>query len=359
MYRVRFVPERAQMENGLIDIDECVETMERMFCVMAQGDYLMSGKSGNSHGERLVLDRKGDDKNKNIYIAMPAYLGGEYQCAGVKWHGPNVAGSSDTETKHTLIINDLQTGIPLGILPANMLTTYRTAAVSVYAAKLCAVRESKTVGIIGPGRINTVFLDGLLHIFRDVTTVKIKGRGKSSIERLAARIRAEHKNIVDIQIADTFEEAVRDADIVSINTGFDFENIRDMPIIRTDWVKPGATLLCSAFIKFSDDFIVHRAKKVADNFKMYESYAEELGYPAYRGLSNLGNRYVDLIKEGKITKDDIIDLPDIAAGRKEARKNAEDIVIFSSGGMGIEDLAVGYHILKKAEEQNVGTLLEW
>ena len=359
MYRVRYVSEREQMEHGLIKIDECVDVMDKMFHVMSEGDYLMSGKNSNSHGERLVFEREGDDKNKNIYIAMPAYLGGEYQCTGIKWHGPNVFGSSDTETKYTLVINDAQTGVPLGFLPANKLTTYRTAAVSIYAAKLCADRRSKTIGIIGPGKINTVFLDGLLKLFTNITSVKIKGRGRHNVEKLANKIREEYKQIVDVQIVDTFEEAVRNSDIVSINTGFEFENIRDMPIIRADWVKSGAMLICTSFIKFSDDFIVHKARKIADNMKMYESYAEELGYPVYRGLSYLGNRYVDLIKEGKITKDDIIDLADIASGRKEARKNEEDIVIFSSGGMGIEDLAVGYHILQKAKEQNVGTLLEW
>lgn len=359
MYQVRYVSEKEQMERKLIQIDECVDEINQMFRVMAEGDYLMSGKNSNSHGERLVFDRDGDEKNKNIYIAMPAYLGGKYQCTGIKWHGPNVFGSSDTETKYTLIINDSQSGVPMGILPANIITTYRTAAVSVYAAKLCAVKTCKTVGIIGPGKINTVFLDGLMKIFPDISTVKIKGRGRHNIDKLAERIRGEYKQIVNVQVADTFEDAVRDADIVSINTGFEFENIRDMPIIRTDWVKPGALLICTSFVKFSDDFIVQKATKTADNMKMYESYAEELGYPVYRGLSYLGNRYVDLIREGRMTRDDVIDLPDIASGRREARKSEEDIVIFSSGGMGIEDLAVGYHILKKAEEKNAGILLEW
>lgn len=359
MYQVRYISEREQKEHHLIDIGECVEAIDKMFHIMASNDYLMSGKNHNSHGERLVFDRDGDIRNKNIYIAMPAYLGGEYQCTGIKWHGPNVFGSSDTETKYTLVINDSQTGVPLGIMPANIITTYRTAAVSVYASKLLADKKSETVGIIGPGKINTVFLEGLLGVFPNIKTVKIKGRGRHNIEKFATKIREEYKQISDVYIADTFEEVVRDADIVSINTGFEFENIRDMPIIRADWVKPGATFLCTSFIKFSDDFIVHKAIKTADNTKMYESYAEELGYPVYRGLSYLGNRYMDLINEGKVAKEDIIDIPDILSGRKEGRKDKEDIVIFSSGGMGIEDLAVGYHVLEKAKEQNVGTLLEW
>lgn len=359
MYQVRYISEREQREYDLLIIEECVNAIEKMFHTMADGDYLMSGNNKNSHGNRLVFDRNGDDKNQNIFISMPAYLGGEYRCAGIKWHGPNVSGSSDTETKHTLIVSDPRTGVPMGILPANVITTYRTAAVSLYASRLLANQESETVGIVGPGRINTVFMEGLLNVLPNIKTVKIKGRGKKSIDHLVAVIREKCKQITNIHVADTFEETVRDADIVSINTGFEFENIRDMPIIRTDWIKPGATFLCSAFIKFSDDFMVHKAIKTADNTKMYESYAEELGYPVYRGLSNLGNRYMDLIKEGKIAREDIIDIPDIVSGRKEARKSKKDIVLFSSGGMGIEDLAVGCHVLEKAKEQNVGTLLEW
>ena len=359
MYSVRYISEKEQTNNNLLDIKDCVNNIEKMFRIMADNDYVMSGENQNSHGARLMFDRQGSINTNNLYISMPAHLGGEFNCTGIKWHGPNISGSSDTETKHTLIINDTDTGVPLCIMPANSITSYRTAAVSIYAAKRLANSNVKSVGIIGPGKINTLFLKGLAQEFPSIETIKIKGRGRNSIDKFVTMINSELDGIKEVLVVDSFEEAVCGADVVSINTGFEFSGIQDMPIIRDRWIKKGAVIICTAFVKFSDDFIVNKAVKVADNIKMYQSYAKELGHPVYRGLSNLGNRYIDLVHEGKICLENIFDLKDIASGRCKARKQEDDIVIFSSGGMAIEDLAVGYDVLKKAEKMNIGTILEW
>lgn len=104
---------------------------------------------------------------------------------------------------------------------------------------------------------------------------------------------------VQIEVSDQFEETVRDSDVISINSGFEYESIIDMPYIREKWIKPGALLICPSFIKFSDTFIAERSVLVADNYKMYENYAEEMEFPLYNHLSILGNRFVDLVHEEK------------------------------------------------------------
>lgn len=358
MYKVRIISEEDILRHELLHIGECVNDIEDMFQIMALGDYQMGGKNGNSHGTRLVYDRENDDKNKNIFIAMPSYLGGNIRCSGIKWHGPNVVGSSDAETKHTLVLNDYMSGVPKGIIAANTLTTYRTAAVSVCAAKALAMESAKVLSIVGPGRINKVFAEGVLQELPSIEKIKVKGRGKASINKFVQHIKGKFDD-VEIQVVDTLEEAVKESDVISVITGFEYEDVKEMPIIREHWVKKGALIICPSFIKFSDDFIVNKSVSVVDNLKMYESYAEELGYPVYKALSNLGNRLMDLVHEDKMSMETIIDFKDVISQNVIVRKSDEDIILFCSGGIGTEDIAVGNSILKKAEEMNIGQVIDW
>lgn len=352
--KVRYISQRLQ--KSLLNIGECTDSIEKMFRIMCTGDYVMAGKNENSHGAKIRFERKNTDK-KNLYISMPGYLGGEYNLSAVKWHGPNIRGSGIAETSYTLIINDPDTGYPIGILPANLLTTYRTAATSVYAARLLKREKFEQVGIIGPGKINTVFLQGILEENCEIRRVRVKGRSQKSTETFINHFKERFPQL-EIKAVDSFQKAVEGSDLISVITGFEYEKIADMPIIREKWLQKNALVLCPSFIKFSDNFLVDGAIKVADNYKMYQSYLEELGYPVYKKLSNLGNRYMDLIVEKRVSEDEIVDVFDILQNKKQAVLNQDKSIVFSSGGMITEDIAVGYDLLKKAEVDDLGSMLE-
>ena len=112
-----------------------------------------------------------------------------------------------------------------------------------------------------------------------------------------------------------------------------------------------------SFIKFTDSFLQNKANLIVDNYQMYESYAQELGEPVYHKLSYLGNLLVDLVKKGKIDRKQIYNVADIAYGGKKINKQMA--TVFSSGGMSIEDIAVGNDVLNEAIQMGVGTYLEF
>ena len=123
----RYISETEQLGNGMLDILDCVKSIEDMFALYNTGDFMMGGKNKHSHGLSIRFPRE-DKTAENLYIAMPSYLGGRFRCAGVKWHGPNIKGAIDTplgkaETSFTLILNDPDTGSRKAVLPANALTT--------------------------------------------------------------------------------------------------------------------------------------------------------------------------------------------------------------------------------------------
>lgn len=353
--KIRYISEEQQKK--LLNIDLCVDSIKKMYDVMDKGEYQMGNKGEDSHGQISYYPRKNSTK-PNIYIAMSGYLGAYYNVAGMKWHGPNLKGSGFAETTHTLIINELDTGYPIGILPANLITTYRTSCNLLYSLSLIDRKNFETVGIIGPGKINSLFLEGIIKRYSTVKNVKVKGRGKKSLNSFIEYFSKKFKYI-NIQSVESFEEAVVDSDIISINTGFEYESIADMPIIKKNWLKNTAVIICPSFASFSEKFLINDCIKIADNYRMYESYLSKLGYPVYKKMSTLGNKFVDMVYEKKISSEDIVDIFDILHGEKKDILSQDKPILLASGGMIVQDIAVGYELIKKANRENIGSLLEF
>ena len=125
-----------------------------------------------------------------------------------------------------------------------------------------------------------------------------------------------------------------------------------MPLIKEKYIKPNATFLCSAFAYFSD-LMIENAYKITDYYPMYEEYEKELGAPVYKKLSFIGNRFVDLIRLGKIKPNSVYNLFDI-----KNENFSDKIKIFSNGGIALFDLALGYEIYRLSKEKNLGIELK-
>lgn len=357
---IRYISETAQLENGMLDILECVKSIEDMFALFKAGDFMMGGQNHISHGLSIHFPRANEHID-NLYIAMPAYLGGRFNHVGMKWHGPNVNGVIDTvlgkaETCFTLILNDPDTGERKAIIPANVLTTYRTAAVSVCAAKYLSPINPECLGIIGPGKINTLITEGILRLYPSIKTVKVKGHTENGINRFIKSIEKSFPNI-DIVVCKSYQELIKGVSIVSVNAGFSFDDPNEMPILRENWLDHEMLIMAMSFIKVPNNTLFNNSYKVVDTLKMYEAYIEEYGYPSYSHLSILGNSIADGVHVGKINRDEVIEIADIISGSKSIMHDGKTI-LFASGGLGIEDIAVGVDLLHKAEKNNIGIILE-
>ena len=91
-----YLNEEEMVKLGVTDMKGCVESMEEMFRLLSRGDYAMGGSNGNSHGCMVSFPDISPFPNMPVngpdrrFMAMPAYLGGEYDMAGMKWYGSNV-----------------------------------------------------------------------------------------------------------------------------------------------------------------------------------------------------------------------------------------------------------------------------
>ncbi|MDR3278168.1 MAG: ornithine cyclodeaminase [Oscillospiraceae bacterium] len=359
-----YLDEKDMVKLGVTDMGECVETMEEMFRVMSDGDYMMAGQNGNSHGAMVTfpenpafpnMPKDGPDRR---FMAMPAYLGGKFDIAGMKWYGSNAENRKKGLPRSILMVmlNDKDTGAPLCLMSANLLSAYRTGAVPGVGAKYLAPKNSEVVGVIGPGVMSKTSLDSFVYACPTLNTVKIKGRSKAGIDGFVAYIQEKYPQFKTITVVDTMEEACKDADIVAMGT----VSVADMdkyPFLEEKWLKPGMLLSAPACVRVDDEFLAKRARKVLENYGLYECWAEDYTYPAFATVGIIGVRYFDLMHDGLITRGDIIDLGDVISGKKPAREFDNQIVINSVGGMPVEDLAWGKTLYLRALERGVGVKL--
>lgn len=137
----------------------------------------------------------------------------------------------------TLMLNDPDTGAPLALMSANLISSYRTAAVPAVGVRYLARKDVRTVGIIGPGVMNKTTLRSFLMERPDIETVKVKGRGRRSLESYVDYVHQNFPSIKNVVIVDTEEEAIRDSDLVSVATN---ENggIETYPRVKREWSSP-------------------------------------------------------------------------------------------------------------------------
>lgn len=362
-----YLDEHDMIQAGVTDMKGCVEAIEEMFRLMKQGDYRMGGANGNSHGVMMSFPAESPFPNMPTdgpdrrFMAMPAYLGGKFDMAGVKWYGSNVENRKKGLPRSILMLtlNDKDTGAPLAYMSANILSAYRTGAVPGVGFKYFAREDAKTIGIIGPGVMSKTAFDAAMAVRPGIETVKIKGSSLTSpsAQKFADRIRQKYPTIQNIQIVATEEEAVRGADIVEIATSSPTGDPSTYPYIKEEWIKPGAVIACPAAARFDDDFILHRARTVTDNIMLYEAWFEEMGYPAYHTIPIPAVHCMDLIHEGKMQKAQVDDLGDVLTGKIPVHRKKDEIVIYSVGGMPTEDVAWGTIVYRNALKLGIGTKL--
>ena len=359
-----YLSEPDMVKAGVKDMKQCVEVMERLLVTLNKGDYVMGGKNHNSHGCMIMFpdDPQFPGMPKNAderrFMAMPAYLGGEYQMAGMKWYGSNVENKKQGLPRSILMmmLNDKDTGAPLALMSANLVSSYRTGGIPGVGAKYLARKDAKTVAIVGPGVMGKTSLAAFVSVCPHLDTLKIKGRGQKSIDSFIEFTKKECPQIKNITVCDTLEEAVRDSDIISMTTVVR-DDVASFPYINGDWVKKGALISMPSAARFDAEFLAKKCKLVVDNAKLYEAWEEEYPYPTYPQVQIVGTKFTDLVHDGLIQASDIIDITDVIQGKHAGRESDDEIIVYSVGGMPVEDIAWGGTVYRNALAKGIGVKL--
>jgi ornithine cyclodeaminase/alanine dehydrogenase-like protein (mu-crystallin family) len=359
-----YLSEPDTIKAGVLDAERCIDVAEEVFKLLSKGDYLMGGSNHNSHGMGIVFPKETPFPNMPVagpdrrFVAMPAYLGGRFDVCGNKWYGSNAANTSKGLPRSvlTVMLNDKDTGEPLCLMSANLISAARTGAVPGVAARHLARKDSEVCTVIGCGPINKSCYRNIVTQAKNLKKVICYDIFKEKAQELVDW--SEKEFGIGGYAADTVEEAVKGGDIVTIAAS------RLKPLFVEDsWFKKGATVLLSGPAKGDDAFWLN-GKIVYDNTRLHEAYVEEAiasgdkqGY--YNGV--IGGPLYKLIDDGKLPElKDSISIGDVILGKKSGREDDDQRIIFVACGMAVFDVGWGFDIYQKAIEMGIGQkLLLW
>lgn len=360
-----YLSEQDMIRAGVTDMAACVDTMEEMFGLLYTGDYRMAGSNNDSHGAMVTFPENSPFSTMpkptadRRLMAMPAYLGGNFGTAGVKWYGSNIANREKGLPRSILMftLSDADTGAPLAHMSANLLSAYRTGAVPGVGARHLARKDSRVIGLLGPGVMGKTAVAAFIAVCPQIDTIKVKGRGAKSLDTFIAWVKNAYPQVTTIQVVDTIEEVVRDADIVTYCNSGEAGNPANYPLVKRQWVKPGAFLAMPALCNIDEGMEQADVRKVLDNTGLYQAWYEEVPKPAHHTIPVIGVRFMDMLAEGKLQPEQLEDIGKIIIGDAPGRQNDEEIIIMSVGGMPVEDVAWGTMIYRNALANNIGVKL--
>lgn len=360
-----YLSEQDMVAAGVTDMPACVNAMEDMFVLLHKGDYRMAGANNDSHGALITFPENSPfpDMPKPTadrrFMAMPAYLGGKFRTAGVKWYGSNIANREKGLPRSILMftLNDADTGAPLAYMSANLLSAYRTGAIPGVGARHLARAESRIVGVHGPGVMAKTSVAAFMAACPNIDTLKVKGRGQKSLDSFIGWVKDNYPQITTIEVVGDIEDVVRDSDIVTYCASGETGDVSKYPVVKREWVKPGAFLSMPASCEIDEGMEKPDVRKVMDNIGLYEAWFHELPKPAHVHVPVIGVRFMDMVHEGKMAKEELEDLGAICAGAIPGRRNDEEIIMLSVGGMPVEDVAWGTVVYRNAIDRGIGTKL--
>jgi alanine dehydrogenase len=239
-----------------------------------------------------------------------------------------------------LTLYDPQTGIPLSIMDATMITACRTGAMTAVGARYLARPQARVLGHVGARGTafwNVVLLDAMFGL----DEIRITSRRPESREAFAQQL--AEVTATPVRVVATAEEVFDGADILVEASRL----TEPEPLLRTAWVKPGAFVVPYGTISAVElDLLDVMDKVVVDDWR--ESQSGQFG--ALR-------RHVDT---GRLSAESLYaELGQIVTGRRPGRERDDERILFWHRGLAILDIAVGLAILRRAEKADVGTMLRY
>jgi ornithine cyclodeaminase len=310
-------------------MEEAIPTMRRALTLLAEGDVVMPLRS------YLSLPQ-GDA----VMGLMPSYVGG-LEAVGVKVIAafPANFGTEYDTHQGVVLFFDTERGLLRAIVDATAITAIRTAAVSGLVADLLANPGAGDLAIIGAGTQATTHLQAMRAV-RPVRRVRVYSVPAESATAFAER--ESRRTGLPVEAVATAREAVAGADLICTTT------TSHEPVVLGDWVSPGAHVTAvgayNPATRELDSALVAKARLYADRRDSMLGEAGEFLIPRGEGL--FGDEHI------------VGEIGELLTGKVEGRRSSEEITLFKSLGIAIEDLASAHRIYEICKERDLGAWVE-
>ena len=313
--------------QGLLTMEDCIDVMAKALADLARGNF---------HMPLRMIVRPPD--SKGLMALMPAYRSVKPSAYGLKSicvfpENPNMG--KDAHQGSVMLFRG-ETGELLSIMNATPITAIRTAAVSAVATRLLAREEACELTIIGSGVQARTHLAAMACV-RAIKRVRVVSRLREHADQFVHEMKQKYS--FELQAVDAAREALEGTDIIVTVTN------SHEPVIKREWIPPGAHINAigthSAAAREIDGSTMAAARLFVDR---RESALNEAG------------DFVLAMKEGLIKPDSIVaEIGELLVGTKRGRQTRDEITLFKSLGLAIEDLACAEYLFEKAQEHKMGT----
>jgi ornithine cyclodeaminase len=299
--------------------------------------YMAHADGSSSLPHSIFLSFPDDQKNR--IIALPAYLGHEFNVAGIKWVSsfPGNLRSGMNRASAVVILNSSETGRPEVIIEGSIISAKRTAASAALAAQ-CLQQDQKEsrLGIIGCGLINFETVRFILRACTQVNGLIVFDLDVARAQQFRDKCRSEFAGL-EVKVVEDIQAVLSGSSLISIATTATQPHIYDLSLCP-----PGSIVLHISLRDLSPEVILS-CDNVADDI----DHVCRAQTSVHLAEQLIGSR--DFFR---------CTLGDILKGRVAARKDQESLTVFSPFGLGILDLAVSKLVCDLALQQNRGTIIK-
>ncbi len=318
--------------QGLLSMSDTMAILERAFGELAAGDAVMPQRTAVA-----------DSDHNGWYAFMPAQLKG-MGALGVKAvtvYKDNPSKFNLPSTLATIILLDGETGKTISVMDGGFITAMRTGGVSGLATKYLARKDAKTAGVLGMGVQARAQCEGMAAA-RDFESILCFSMDSDEAKAAFAADMSAQLGI-PVNIAGSVREVVESVDVLALAT------TAATPIVDGDWLPAGLHIngigSHAPGVRELDTTSIVKSKIVCDQVAACLAEAGDIMTP---------------IEEGALSETDIYgELGELITGAKPGRENDEEITLFKSVGLSIQDMSTAYYVYQQAVEQGVGTEFEF
>lgn len=244
--------------------------------------------------------------------------------------------SSPTGTRFHVHLYDMAKGPLDAILEASHLGMVRTGAASGVATRYLAREDASIVAMIGAGKQAVGQLEAVCHV-RKISEVRVWSRNPDTARKFCDAMSARLK--LQMRVVDSGDKAVRGAHIVNVITK------ASEPVLLGDWLEPGQHVNAAG-----SNSLVRR--------ELDSQAVKRCGYITLDSRNTARNESGDLlplVETGVLDWDALTEIGEVIAGRAPRRTSDEQITLYESHGMGIQDLYVACRLVELARRSAVGS----
>ena len=313
---------------GLLDVDTLIDAL-----APAMAD-LSAGRASVPNRSSAVVPRM----NGRLF-AMPGYVPSQTALVTkLVTLFPANAGTSLPTHQAAIVVFDPENGTPAALIDGTVITAVRTGACSALSARLLALDNAPVLALLGTGVQARSHARAMVGV-RPIREIRVAGRSRPRADALAADLQEELD--VEARAVGSYQEAVTGAHIVCATTH------PTEPVVRRAWLDPGTHVTSvgwSASGREVDD------ATVAEALVCVETRQAALAPVAAAGSPDL----TEPLRDGLIVEDDIVELGELAAGTRPGRSSPEQITLYKSVGVAVQDATAASLVVTAARRAGVG-----